>query len=139
MTAKEAIQRIRDADNWTDDFFKEVEPTYLEHFNTIRNTLVKDGLWSRFDTAFSEWKKPGQAVAVASASQVDAEKKAGSTNSAVCDKGKFRKVESHNLVFFVKHFSLKKASEFPVFIRGFSLLLAGNIYASLRMSACSMR
>ena len=42
-------------------------------------------------------------------------------------------------VFFVKHFSLKKASEFPVFIRGFSLLLAGNIYASLRMSACSMR
>ena len=42
-------------------------------------------------------------------------------------------------LFFVKHFSLKKASEFPVFIRGFSLLLAGNIYASLRMSACSMR
>lgn len=43
------------------------------------------------------------------------------------------------ILFFVKHFSLKKASEFPVFIRGFSLLLAGNIYASLRMSACSMR
>lgn len=42
-------------------------------------------------------------------------------------------------LFFVKHFSLKKASEFPVFIRGFSLLLAGKIYASLRMSACSMR
>ena len=42
-------------------------------------------------------------------------------------------------MFFVKHFSLKKASEFPVFIKGFSLLLAGNIYASLRMSACSMR
>lgn len=42
-------------------------------------------------------------------------------------------------VFFVKHFSLKKASEFPVFIKGFSLLLAGNIYASLRMNACSMR
>ena len=44
-----------------------------------------------------------------------------------------------SLLFFVKHFSLKKASEFPVFIKGFSLLLAGNIYASLRMSACSMR
>lgn len=26
------------------------------------------------------------------------------------------------LVFFVKHFSLKKASEFPVFSEGFSLL-----------------
>lgn len=25
-------------------------------------------------------------------------------------------------VFFVKHFSLKKASEFPVFSKGFSLL-----------------
>ena len=27
-----------------------------------------------------------------------------------------------NQVFFVKHFSLKKASEFPVFSKGFSLL-----------------
>lgn len=26
------------------------------------------------------------------------------------------------MVFFVKHFSLKKASEFPVFSKGFSLL-----------------
>ena len=26
------------------------------------------------------------------------------------------------IVFFVKHFSLKKASEFPVFSKGFSLL-----------------
>ena len=74
MTAKEAIQRIRDADNWSDDFFKEIEPTYLEHFNTIRNTLVKDGLWKRFDTAFSEWKKPGQAAAVAVANQGDNKK-----------------------------------------------------------------
>ncbi len=90
MTAKEAIQRIRDADNWTDDFFKEIESTYLEHLNTIRNTLVKDGLWSRFDTAFSEWKKPGQAAAIAVASQE-------SVNSTVCDKGKFRQIESHNL------------------------------------------
>lgn len=43
------------------------------------------------------------------------------------------------MVFFVKYFSLKKASKFPVFIKGFSLLLAGNIYASLRISACSIR
>jgi len=47
--------------------------------------------------------------------------------------------ENGQILFFVKHFSLKKAFEFPVFIKGFSLLLAGNIYASLRMSACSMR
>ena len=42
-------------------------------------------------------------------------------------------------VFFVKHFSLKKASEFPVFTKGFSLLLAGIDQASLRMRACSIR
>ena len=28
----------------------------------------------------------------------------------------------YTFVFFVKHFSLKKASEFPVFSEGFSLL-----------------
>lgn len=48
-------------------------------------------------------------------------------------------LNSGSFLFFVKHYSLKKASEFPVFTRGFSLLLAGNIYASLRISACSIR
>ena len=33
--------------------------------------------------------------------------------------------ESLGEVFFVKHFSLKKALKFPVFIKGFSLLSAG--------------
>ena len=42
-------------------------------------------------------------------------------------------------MFFVKHFSLKKASNFPVFIKGFSLLLAGTDQASRRMRACSIR
>lgn len=42
-------------------------------------------------------------------------------------------------VFFVKHFSLKKALKFPVFIKGFSLLSAGIDQASLRMRACSIR
>ena len=32
----------------------------------------------------------------------------------------------HYQVFFVKHFSLKKASKFPVFSTGISLLLAGT-------------
>ena len=31
------------------------------------------------------------------------------------------------LMFFVKHFSLKKAFKFPFFSKGFSLLLAGSI------------
>ena len=31
-------------------------------------------------------------------------------------------VDRKGQVFFVKHFSLKKASEFPVFSKGFSLL-----------------
>ena len=43
------------------------------------------------------------------------------------------------ILFFVKYFSLKKASKFPVFVKGFSLLLAGIDYASRRMRACSIR
>ena len=43
------------------------------------------------------------------------------------------------VLFFVKYFSLKKASKFPVFVKGFSLLLAGIDYASRRMRACSIR
>ena len=43
------------------------------------------------------------------------------------------------LLFFVKHFSLKKASKFPVSSKGFSRLLAGDFYASRRMRACSIR
>ena len=46
---------------------------------------------------------------------------------------------SYFLLFFVKHFSPKKASEFPVFTQGISLLSAGGIYAPLRMRACSIR
>ena len=42
-------------------------------------------------------------------------------------------------MFFVKHFSLKKALKFPVFIKGFSLFSAGTVYASRRMRACSIR
>ena len=42
-------------------------------------------------------------------------------------------------MFFVKHFSLKRASEFPVFVKGISLLSAGHSYASRRMRACSIR
>ena len=33
-----------------------------------------------------------------------------------------QKAEAGDRVFFVKHFSLKKASDFPVFSKGFSLL-----------------
>ena len=35
---------------------------------------------------------------------------------------KMEQAEIPDVVFFVKHFSLKKASEFPVFSEGFSLL-----------------
>ena len=42
-------------------------------------------------------------------------------------------------LFFVKHFSLKKAFKFPFFIQGNSLLSAGTDYASWRIRACSIR
>lgn len=40
---------------------------------------------------------------------------------------KFIKALDLGNMFFVKHFSLKKAFKFPFFSKGFSLLLAGNI------------
>ena len=36
--------------------------------------------------------------------------------------------EVEEYVFFVKYFSLKKASEFPIFSKGFSLLSAGIMH-----------
>lgn len=64
MTTRELIQKIREPNNWTDDFFAEIEQLYFENFNTVRNSLVSDGSWDRFDTAFSEWRKAGQVAAV---------------------------------------------------------------------------
>lgn len=52
--------KITDPNNWTDAFLNEVDKHYTKHFNEIRNTLVQAGQWSKFDTVFSEWKRPGQ-------------------------------------------------------------------------------
>lgn len=52
--------KVIDPNNWTDAFLNEVDEHYTKHFNEIRNTLVQAGLWSKFDTVFSEWKRPGQ-------------------------------------------------------------------------------
>ena len=49
------------------------------------------------------------------------------------------KMHRANHLFFVKYFSPKRASEFPVFVKGISLLSAGHSYASRRMRACSIR
>lgn len=49
MTTAEMIQKIRDPNNWSDDFFQEIEELFSQHFNAVRNTLVKEGLWDRFD------------------------------------------------------------------------------------------
>ena len=51
---------------------------------------------------------------------------AGTDTNSIC-------YETHQkakdiLVFFVKYFSLKKASEFPIFSKGFSLLSAGIMH-----------
>ena len=61
------------------------------------------------------------------------------------EKDDYKEINHGNLIlladflFFVKHFSLKRASEFPVFVKGISLLSAGHSYASRRMRACSIR
>ena len=85
MTVNEMIQKIRNPDNWTDAFFSEIFDLYIDHYKTVRNTLVKDGLWDRFDTAISEWKKPGQVCLFENKS------------NAVCDNGAARALIEHNL------------------------------------------
>ena len=86
MELKEAIQKIRDPNNWSDDFFQEIKPLYDKHLNVIRNTLVKDKLWDKFDLAFCEWARPGQAAAVAAGNLGDFANmgvKADSSNSVI--------------------------------------------------------
>lgn len=65
---------ITDPNNWTDAFLNEVDKHYTKHFNEIRNTLVQAGLWSKFDTVFSEWKRPGQ-LAVLNAGEEEKDEK----------------------------------------------------------------
>ena len=66
--------KITDPNNWTDAFLNEVDKHYTKHFNEIRNTLVQAGLWSKFDTVFSEWKRPGQ-LAVLNAGEEEKDEK----------------------------------------------------------------
>lgn len=115
MTVQEMIQKIRDPDNWTDDFFSEIRPLYLEHLNTVRNTLVKDGLWARFDTAFSEWQRPGQAAAVDSG-------KTGNVVHAIPKDGIFQPVKFSNNV---PRLDIEKASS--VIIKEPEWLIPGYI------------
>ena len=112
MTVQEMIQKIRDPDNWSDDFFSEIRPLYLEHLNTVRNTLVKDGLWDRFDTVFSEWQRPGQAAAVAHENVV----------RAIPKNGIFQPVKSQNNV---PRLDIEKASS--VIIKEPEWLIPGYI------------
>lgn len=112
MTVQEMIQKIRNPDNWSDDFFSEIRPLYLEHLNTVRNTLVKDGLWDRFDTAFSEWQRPGQAAAAAPENAV----------RAIPKNGIFQPVKSQNNV---PRLDIEKASS--VIIKEPEWLIPGYI------------
>ncbi len=96
MIVEEMMQKIIDSNNWTDDFFKEIEPIYLQHFNTVRNTLTQKEIWEKFDTAFSEWKRPGQVKAQRQVSPTE------KGEIVACDAGKTKVInlesESLNLV-----------------------------------------
>lgn len=102
MTTKEMIQKIRNADNWTDSFFAEIEPLYSENFNTVRNTLVADGLWDRFDTAFCEWKRPGQVALT------------NDNRKAVCDNGSARILKEHKSIRAITAAELDKKDIPPI-------------------------
>ena len=81
------LGRISNPDNWTDAFLEEVDKCYSEHFNRIRNTLTKAGKWKEFDTAYCEWKRPGQVQALSAAQE---EKQEEQKRKPVCDRGKAR-------------------------------------------------
>lgn len=61
MELKEYLKKVRNPANWTPDFFEATEPIFIKNLKSIRSALVKDNLWSEFDEARCEWKKPGQA------------------------------------------------------------------------------
>ena len=84
------LGRISNPDNWTDAFLEEVDKCYSEHFNRIRNTLTKAGKWKDFDTAYCEWKRPGQVQALSAAQE---EKQEEQKRKPVCDRGKARTVK----------------------------------------------
>lgn len=105
MTVKEMIQKIRNPNNWTDEFFAEISDLYFANFNTVRNTLVADGLWDRFDKAFCEWGRPGQ-VAVA-----DASKK---VNLVTTKDGKMQAIESFRPIKAVTAAELDKMDIPPI-------------------------
>lgn len=86
MTVSDMIQKIRNPNNWTDEFFSDIQELYYQHLNAVRNTLVSDGLWERFDTAFCEWGRPGQAAMVRNQEQVK-------DPQVVLDNGEFRTVK----------------------------------------------
>lgn len=64
MTLEEYISKVRDPTNWTPEFFEKTEPIFIEHLNTVHNTLVKAKIWDRFDKSRCEWTRPGQITAL---------------------------------------------------------------------------
>ena len=84
------LARIRNPNNWTDDFFNELDRYYSEFFNRIRNTLAEVGKWEEFDIAYCEWKRPGQFQALSAAQE---EKPADQQKKTACDRGKARTVK----------------------------------------------
>lgn len=108
MELKETIQKIRDPNNWSDDFFKMIEPVYNEHFSTIRNTLVKDELWDRFDTAFCEWKKPGQVA------MLNGQSKEDKKYPTVCDNGEARPIKERKKLHYKKAKEILESDAPPV-------------------------
>ena len=84
MTLEEYISKAREATNWNPGFFEATEPIFIRHLDTIRRTLVKDGLWEQFDEARCEWKLPGQA------------KVWESERKAVPDRGRFRPLKEES-------------------------------------------
>lgn len=107
MTVSEMIQKIRDPNNWTDEFFSDIRDLYYQHLNTVRKTLVSDGLWEKFDTAFCEWGRPGQAAMIHNQEQ-------SQNPQTVLDNGEFRTVKGFKPIQAVTAAELDNMSIPPI-------------------------
>lgn len=139
MTVTEMMQKIRDPNNWTDEFFKEIEPTLYRHFNTVRNTLAHEEIWDKFDIAISEWKRPEQ-VEIYSAHEEESKEK----RTVVCDKGKAKTLKREKIKFVCMSDIEEEETEWlycPYVPRGKLTLCAaypgtGKTYLLCYMAAC---
>lgn len=88
IPAEELIRRVKE-ETWTDEFFLEIQDDYLRNLNAVRQALAETGDWNRFDTAFSEFMRPGQAACITRPGEEETAPRSPEQPHATAKGGKF--------------------------------------------------